>query len=210
VNTREVLGIAIHESVYSFFINNKEFCFLTNKNEELYEIPVAVYINVNKNKLQFIGTFGTSIKNKNAILGSYYYFTNYDNAVVNSQIELDETDVIKCIHKAEHGIIRFALFLGKTKIIDNNEKNGLDNSIIKKERLMDNNLDNNIEKLTLRISDHDGHWSQEYDSCFLGNIELDNGTVLKNIPLYVVKEYNQQIPLSYHHLLHYNNINIIK
>ena len=50
----------------------------------------------------------------------------------------------------------------------------------------------------MRISDHDGKWSEFYDSVFLGKIELDNGDYLKNTPIYVLKEYEQQIPLSYH------------
>ena len=37
----------------------------------------------------------------------------------------------------------------------------------------------------------------KYGSVYLGNLELDNGTYL-NKQLFVVKEYDQQIPLSYH------------
>jgi hypothetical protein len=50
----------------------------------------------------------------------------------------------------------------------------------------------------MRISDHQGKWAETFDSCYLGSIALDNGEYLKNTPLLVVKEYNQQIPLSYH------------
>jgi hypothetical protein len=50
----------------------------------------------------------------------------------------------------------------------------------------------------MRISDHNGQWSEFNDSVFLGKIELDNGEYLKNTPVYVLKEYEQQIPLSYH------------
>ena len=44
-----------------------------------------------------------------------------------------------------------------------------------------------------------GKWTENYDSAFLGNVELDNGKIL-NISLIVLKEYNQQIPLSFHYI----------
>jgi hypothetical protein len=54
--------------------------------------------------------------------------------------------------------------------------------------------------MTLRISDHDGLWKQNYDSVYLGKMELDNGEYLRNTPLYVVKDYYNHTPLSYHHI----------
>ena len=57
-----------------------------------------------------------------------------------------------------------------------------------------------MEVLTMRISDHDGKWSEHNDSVFLGKIELDNGSYLKNTPIIVLKDYHQQIPLSYHYI----------
>ena len=60
----------------------------------------------------------------------------------------------------------------------------------------------------MRISDHVGKWGENYDSVFLGKIELDNGEYLKNTPIYVLKEYEQQIPLSYHFIdkIHLNDL----
>ena len=52
----------------------------------------------------------------------------------------------------------------------------------------------------MRISDYDGIWSKDYDSCYLGNIKLDNDEKMPYSPLYVLKNYNQQIPLSYHYI----------
>ena len=49
----------------------------------------------------------------------------------------------------------------------------------------------------MRISDHDGKWTNMYDSVYLGRTELDDGTFLKNTPIWVVKNYNQQFSLSY-------------
>ena len=39
-----------------------------------------------------------------------------------------------------------------------------------------------------------------YDSVYLGNIELDDGSFLEDTPIIVLKEYNQQVPLTYHYI----------
>ena len=84
------------------------------------------------------------------------------------------------------------------KFVENFPNDESDFSETKKKRIDDANLDKNMEALTMRISDHDGRWAENYDSVFLGETELDNGAILKNTPIFVVKTYEQQIPLSYH------------
>jgi hypothetical protein len=190
INGNQVCGFHIDISVVSFFTNNIDFCFLQNINNENYELPMVGYIGAHLNKLNFIYTFGISVKDKCAILGPYYYFTDYEGSI---------KYIIENQYK-EGGIIRFALFLGKTKIIENVLKNDNDHSDIKKERLIDKKLDQTMEVLTMKISDHDGKWSEYYDSAFLGKIELDNGFYLQHSSMIVVKDYYQQIPLSYHHI----------
>lgn len=83
-------------------------------------------------------------------------------------------------------------------MVENLPNDENDNSYTKKERLEDTDLDKNMEVMTNRISDHDGKWAEKYDSVFLGKTELDNGEYLKKTQIYVLKEYEQQIPLSYH------------
>jgi hypothetical protein len=183
---------------------------LKNKNGDNYELPVVGYIGMNGtkyNKVSFTYTFGNSPKDKNSMLGPYYYFTDYKNAIREGcwsengkPVKVD--DVL--ITDNEYGrykkgsIVRFGLFLGKMKMVENLPNDESDNSYTKKERLEDTDLDKNMEILTMRISDHDGKWAENYDSAFLGKIELDNGEYLKNTPIYVLKEYEQQIPISYH------------
>jgi hypothetical protein len=74
------------------------------------------------------------------------------------------------------GVVRFALLLGQTKhiLIDS-----VDQSQTKQELLAAN-------------ADHDGLWAQTYDAVYLALMEGEN------TPMLVVKEYNQQWPLSYH------------
>jgi hypothetical protein len=98
------------------------------------------------------------------------------------------------------GIVRFALFAGKTKYIENMPNDPIDESEIKKNRIQDTNLNTAYEILTLRISDHDGLWSNSYDSVYLCDIELDDGSILHDTHILALKEYNQQVPLSYHYI----------
>ena len=86
------------------------------------------------------------------------------------------------------------------KYIENHPNDPIDESEIKKERLLDSKLDQTIEKLTMRITDHDGIWAIGYDTAYIGNIELDNGASLLSTPFIVTKIYEQQTSLSYHYV----------
>jgi hypothetical protein len=123
----------------------------------------------------------------NLLFGPYYYFTDFKNSIKQFTEENMST---------KGGIVRFALFLCITKVILNNVTDSVDESNIKRELI---NKENNLyENLTLRITDYDGKWAKNFDSVYVGKIELDNGEKLSNNPIYVVKNYEQQIPLSYH------------
>jgi len=185
VNHQKICNIKIHDNIKNLFTFNEDLCFLTDENNECYEIPIIGFSASSKSKAHFKYVFGESMQNKNAILGPYYYFTDFKN--------IFKDDKNECI-------IRFALFTGNVKYIENILNDPIDNSDIKKQRLQDSNLDQNIERLTMRISDHDGLWSKTFDSVYLGHTELDNGEYLKNTPIIVIKEYEQQIPLSYHYI----------
>jgi hypothetical protein len=209
INHNKICSFNIDSSVIFFFINNIDFCFLKNDNNENCELPIIGYIGIQPFKLNFTYTFGISVKDKNAILGPYYYFTDYKGSIRDggwseTGKEVNENDNIITDNEygrfKQGGIVRFALFLGKIKIVENLFNDSNDESEIKKERLNDKKLDQQMEVLTMRISDHDGKWSEHYDSVFLGKIELDNGSYLKNTPIIVLKDYNQQIPLSYHYI----------
>ena len=83
-------------------------------------------------------------------------------------------------------------------IIDNLSDNEPDWSSTKCSRLTDASLNINYENSTIRITDHDGNWTSTYDSVFAGRVMLDNGKELEGLPIFVVKKYEQQQPLSYH------------
>jgi hypothetical protein len=189
LNRNDICGVSIDYEVYNFFINNYDCCVLKNEKNEIYESPIVGYVYKHNKKLNFTYVFGETKQQSPAILGPYYYFTSYYNAIIelNNNIEFNS------------GVVRFALFTKKTKYIENLPNDNIDTSEIKKQKLEDDTINNNFESLTMRVTDYDGNWSEVYDSCYLGRVELDNGEYLKNIPIIAIKEYNQQIPLSFHY-----------
>ena len=182
LNTRKMNEIPIQYQATVLFEMNDFLCFLLDDKDEFYEIPSVAYVCKEKSKVNFTSIFGETASL--GIIGNYFYFTNYKNAIMNKP--------------KGGGIIRFALFTGNTKYIENLPNDPVDMSDIKKERMRDTNLDETYEKMTLRISDYDGLWANNYDTAYLGKIELDNGDFVKNTPLLVIREHCQQIPLTIH------------
>jgi hypothetical protein len=207
MNKCNVCNIPINKETTNFFINNNAINYLYDENDRPYEIPLAGFVGKpTPEKVNFVYTFGESAKNKSAILGPYFYFTNFNYAIrqcgwsYNYKKEYIH-DKLVTDNEGKYlkgGIIRFALFTGKTNYIENMPNSPIDESEIKKQRLNDPSLNKNYEIQTLRISDHDGIWARTYDSAYLGNLELDDGSFIEEGPMIVLKDYNQQIPLSYH------------
>jgi hypothetical protein len=197
INYESVCNFKIYSGSSNFFKKNKEFYKLYDENESLIEMPVVCYSGIEEKKLKFTGIFGIGKSDNNHIVGPYYYFTSYSKSI--KQCELfSESE--KC------GIVRFALFLGKLKVPLNYPSEKNDESDYKKKVIEDACADkdakttNDFQKNTLKISDYDGTWTDEYDSVYIGKLELLNGKTLEEAPYWVVKEYEQQMPLSYHYI----------
>ena len=189
INGQRLADLEIDEVTAELFYTYPTFAILHDANGAKYEVPQVGYVSKHDCKTVFTYTFGETAKKSNALFGPYYYFTNFANCT-KQLADFDKDNVI--------GLIRFALFLKKHKIVENLLTDPVDDSPVKKERYDDPNLDANYERLTARISDHDGKWTEQFDSIILSNVQLDNGTFMKNVPLFCVKEYEQQYPLSYH------------
>jgi len=172
VNENKVCNFNVDKYVTDFFINNLEFCFLYDKNNEMYSLPIAGYVGQEERLLNFTYTFGVSKSNDNNIFGSHYYFTNYDNAI--NKLNILRNEIKESLNK-KVGIVRFALFLNYVKFVDN-----YSNDIL---------------------------WSNKYDSIFLvNNKEFNNEEASNDVPLIVLKNYEQQNPLSYHYINKFNKI----
>lgn len=185
INTKTICNSPIDECVTNLFLKNNELCYLQNRQNENYIMPVIAYVARDEHKLHFTFVFGVSKSLNSSILGAYYYFTNYKNSLITHD------DAASNVSQTlfTRGIVRFALFIENQKMIQNLTNAPIDDSEIKKE-----------ETLLNRISDHNGAWATDYDSAYVGNILLDDGSYFKNTPIVVVRDYEQQVSLSYHYI----------
>jgi len=225
VNSRLVCNFPIDDMVTYFFLKNPQFMFLykyNNKNNNIiYETPTVVYHGVNASMLYFQYIFGIPKTNYDGIMGPFYYFTNYKNAVnmsidsyknknksaPDSQITQSNllSDVLSTTFMntdKKLGIIRSVIFLGVNKVPMNYPNDESDNSY---HSSILSSIDNENAQIN-RITDHNGIWTEKYDSVYVGKLILDNGKLISGTPLWVVKDYNQQSSLSYHYL----STNIVK
>jgi len=212
VNTGKLCDIDISQNTKQFFIyssiENHKYYHLYDDNNNLYEVPKVVYVGRNKQNLVFTYTFGVSKDTKTSIVGPYYYFTDFKNAIKQGSKNESKTTSEKygyILQESElkediGGIIRFAIFLGKTKLKTNSLNEHDDLSDVKKEKLSVENEYTNYERMTIRITDYDGKWANDYDTVILEDIQLDDYVKVKNTPMYVCKEYEQQVSLSYHYI----------
>jgi hypothetical protein len=184
INKQHVCGIMIDPKVTNFFLVNQQFITLTNNLGHKIENPVVCYIKKEIGQLNFTHYFGLSKMDTNeSFLGPYYYFTDFENALYS-------------INDEKKGLIRFAVFLGKMLVKLNYPEDSIDNSDLKREKLKGSIK----EQLTMRITDYNGIWTNNYDSCFIGKIKLDNGDILGNTPVFAVKKYEQHFSLTYHYI----------
>lgn len=210
INHQKACNMLINEDTINFFITNNSINYLYDENNTAFEHPIVAFVGKpTPEKLEFTYIFGECPKDKMEIFGSYYYFTDFNYAIRQagwSHNYNDEHMHDKVItygkngKRLKSGIVRFALFMGKTKYIENMPNSPIDNSVIKKERLNDVTFNKKQEIQTMRISDHDGLWATVYDSVHLANIELDDGTYIEQTPIIVLKDYCQQTPLSFHYI----------
>ena len=213
INKKEICNIGINCEVSDFFLNNNTFIYFKDSKENQIEIPSVVYSGTHEKNLYFNFIFGNTPCDNNAILGSGYYFTDYTNSFKQGGWSKDYKPEFKYGEKITEngngkyikgGILRYALFLGNNLIKLNYPNDNIDESEIKKNKLfsVDNDKSSEYiyEKMTLRVSDHDGLWKEINDSVYLGKLELDNGEFLKDTPMYVVKDYYSHTPLSYHYI----------
>jgi hypothetical protein len=189
LNRINVCNIPINYSVINLFCTqDADFCFLVDENNLKYEIPVVAFTSKPNNRLNYTYVFGESKSDNNEMFGPYYYFKDFYKTFEHATSSIEIT-----------GIVRYALMLGTVKYVDNSPDDRIDMSEIKVAKLVDENVNQQLERLTMRITDYDGKWAEKYDSIHLGQLVLDNDEIL-NKQITAVKEYEQQIPLSYHYI----------
>ena len=214
LNVKKYLNIDIADAVRFFFLDNPDFIYLYNEENQPYEIPeVGFYGNYYK-KIGIVAAIGHMRETPEASLGSYYYFGSYKRAIRysirssklkpmkidNEFITIDENGTY-----TRGGLVRFALFLGKTTVMLNRKTDKEDDSKISKTLAKKNPF----LKASLKFRDSYGKWSENHDSVSVGY------NVLKYIPFHskskktqtiklenqvVCKSFEQQLPLSYYYV----------
>jgi len=185
VNHKSVANFPVDPCAQDFFINNNEFMYLTDNDDFYIESPIVVYSNCSRNMIDFKLTFGVSpSSNPTALLGPYYYFTDYKNAVEQ-----------KATYDA---IIRLAIFTRNMKAPFNHLDDSPDKSQITQNMLLQDteSVDYIEARNTIRFSDRDALWTEYYDSVYIGKLELDNGKFYDKAPLWIIKDHECEMPLS--------------
>jgi len=124
-NHRKTLNFPIHHSVTDLFLKNPILIYLKQNNKTI-DIPIVAYYGNYYKFLPIIASLGQKPTTwPNLEFGPYFYFTNYTGAfryagwtknykqrkVFNREIADDNGKLTK------GGIIRFALFMDKTKVL---------------------------------------------------------------------------------------------
>jgi hypothetical protein len=103
LNVKHVSGLPIDSAVTDYFNGNLELLFLKDSSHKSYEIPMIAYAGVNQQMLTYTHAFGIK-KTHHSLLGTHYYFTNYEN----------------CLTQPADGLCRFALFTQRMWVIIDN------------------------------------------------------------------------------------------
>jgi len=216
LNTREVCGsIRVDETVSAFFEKYSDFIYLQDSENKNYEIPVIAYVGTTESKSNFVSTFGNGQSDDKSIFGPNYYFYDFNasakmaieqskNKKINEKI-ITLTNWLETSNSEMPCVIRFAIFMGKTKVVTNSSVDSQDSSETTLEMLKE---DVTCSKLShrqlinyLKITDRGNNWVEEYDSIFLAEgVKLDDESVLNHSNTYSLKKYEQQLVLSCHFL----------
>lgn len=203
-NKGRVYNLSVNKNTQRFFLNNDQFIRLSNTDGELIDTPVSGYFGSYWKRIAVTAALGPFVMTPYASLGPYYYFSEYNRALrfavgqksmgqdfkdTRLQFTRENTGIF-----TKGGIVKFALFLGRSKVLLNRDSDPDDNS----EFTLDSAKRNAFVNATIKIRDNDGKWTNDYDSIITTsypNIKLENVQTLDSQT--VLKRYSQQIPVSY-------------
>jgi hypothetical protein len=100
----------IKQKVKNFFKDNIELALLVDEQENCYEIPCLAFAGYRKKKVEFYGTFGNPPLSFSL---NQYLFKDYDSACEDAY-----NSALKNGDNNYGGIVRFAIFFGRTEYID--------------------------------------------------------------------------------------------
>ena len=217
INSQMVCGnFPLDPLVTNFFTTHPEFIYLQNKANENYELPIIAYVGCNSFQLNFISTCKVFVSEPTDLFGPYYYFYGYQHAVAmakqcylekrgcNNAKPITIMNWLSQPNELKGGLVRVALFPGATKFITTTETDYNDNSQTTQDMLNEYPTCATMAHRQLvnyiQVSDRGGNWTSDYDTIFLGDLDyLDKDACMFTGPMYVVRDYEQQLPLSCHY-----------
>jgi len=212
VNIKKNINFPIHPSVTNMFLRYPYLNYLIDGSGKPYEIPNVGYHGTYYKLADMIETFGIQASKLNSMYGPYYYFGSFRKAVryagwtstykpryIDGQMVTDEDGRYISMEDPEKGnpgtIIKFALFLGKTKVFLNHEGDRDDLPEEEVERLKKTNP-LSWTYLTRKMHDYQGNWTKDFNSVYGGEVVLSNGARSMSNPEFVLNNFSQQLILG--------------
>ena len=223
INYKHILTFAINNFVTTFFMQHSELVFLYDNNGTVYETPEIGYYGNYYKKIAAVASLGLSRQGPSSSFGPFYYFSDYTHAMRNafwtlgfkpkevnasktgtsktgtSKTDTSKTSYITVDDKGRYekgGIVKFALFAGRTKMLIGLKSDDKDDSSISIELAEKNDF----VKAMLKLRDSSAKWTKDYNSIRIGthDIKLPDKPVIHTNPMIALKEYEQQVPLEYY------------
>ena len=199
-NHKLIFNFPIHSSVTHLFISNPKLIYLKDKNKHTIETPIVAYLGSSYEKLPYISVLGNSVQRTN-IYGPYYYFTDFNGCIRDGgwdELYTKKKRFGKLITDSngkylQGGIIRFALFLGNSRVILYRKTESQNTPFSIKDLDTDKFIDD--EKIT-KVK---GKWAKDYESLIIGRIKFKNSSGYFNYNTqFIVKKFRQFTSLSTH------------
>ena len=215
INYKTVLSFKINNFATQFLTKHSKLVFLYDSQGFIYETPEIGYYGNYYKKIAAVASLGLSRQGPYSSFGPFYYFSDYTHAMRNAFWTLGfkpkevgtDTDTganennkyITVDDKGRYekgGIVKFALFAGKTKMLMGRKTDTKDDSRIS----TDLAETNEFVKAMLKLRDSSAKWTKEYNSIRIGShdVKLPGKPVIHTNPLIALKEYEQQVPLEYY------------
>ena len=183
-NHKKVLNFPVHPSVYTTFYNNPSLIYLKQKDKRI-DTPIIGYYGNYIKFLPMVAALGQ--KAAISLEGGFedtFFFGSFRKGIrfgawspfykEKSLYGKNISDIDGLYNKG--GIIRFALFMGKTKV------------------LLDEPYDKISEYVTGKKS-----WKNKYQSVLMASTDFDKRNI-NILPEYILKNFEQQVPLTYHEI----------
>ena len=205
INLQYFYNYKILNNIYYFLIHNLKALYLLDDSSNIIETPDSVYYGDYYKKIGIIGGLGMPRSSPYSSLGPYFYFGNYDRAlryaaittngkpleIMGEKITIKDSPVY-----TKGGMVKFAIFLGKSKVMFNLPDDPKDDSDLSLE-LAEKRL---FIKDSLRLRDNKGKWTKEYNSVIQPDLYIYDRELKFDRKLdaaFIIEFFDQQIPINY-------------